>query len=121
MEDERVQAGAECPSGARQAPASAAAATSTALPNSLERPASEEGAPGGSTDPGCRKQSPSTATCRRGRMPSAQQIRTLSTRAHPYRASSPLPRRPRQVEGVGAVKTGGSLAPGAAEGLPYPG
>lgn len=55
-------------------------------------------------------------------MPSAEQIRALSTRAHPNRASSSLPRRPRQVEGVGAVGTGGSLVdPGAAEGLPYPG
>ena len=54
-------------------------------------------------------------------MPSAEQIRTPSTRAHPYRESSSLPRRPRQVEGVGAVETGGSLDPGAAEGLSPPG
>lgn len=54
-------------------------------------------------------------------MPSEEQIRTPSTRAHPYRASSSFPCRPRQVEGVGAVGTGRSLDRGAAEGLPHPG
>lgn len=77
------------------AAAAAAAAAKEALPNSLERPAGQKGAPGGRTDPGSREQSPSTATCRRGRMPSAEQSRALSTRAHPVPrvlfASAPPP------------------------------
>lgn len=52
-------------------------------------------------------------------MSSTEPIRTHVYACPPaLRASSSLPRRPRQVEGVGAVGTSGSLEEGAAEGVP---
>jgi hypothetical protein len=102
-----------------QAPAPASANTATALQNSLSRPANEEGAPTGRTNSRSRKQSPGTVTCKRRRLPSREAIRTHVYACPPaLRAFSMLPRRPRQVEGVGAAGTGGSLEEGAAEGVP---
>lgn len=83
------------------APASAAAATAatTDLQNSLQYPAREEGPPRAAPIPGTagRVRPPPLA---RGR--SRDRIRTHIHACSPApRASSPLPRRPRQVEGWG--------------------
>lgn len=85
-----------------QAPASAAAAAAaTILKNSPERPASEEGSQARRTNSGSRKQSPGTATCKRGRKPSRDRTAHTSTLAHRHRASSSASALPPPGGGMG--------------------
>lgn len=69
---------------------------------------------------GSRKQSPGTATCQRGEKAKQRPDRTHVYACLPTGTARPrrLPRCPRQVEGMGAVGTGGSLGREPQKGFP---